>query len=235
MTRFTNKVVAITGAAGNLGRAVAARFASEGAKLVLVDMDAERASNLAAELPGDHLGVAVDLTDETAVATTLASAAERLGAIDVAVALAGGFAMGPSVHETGAEPWERMHRLNVGTLLPLLAAVTPGMIARGSGKIVTVGAHAALKGVSGMGPYCAAKSAVMRATECAAAELRGHGINVNCVLPTILDTPQNRAAMPNVDPGKWVALDDLAAAIAFLASDDARAIHGALLPVTGLS
>ena len=235
MARFTNKVVAITGAAGNLGRAVAARFASEDATLVVIDRDAERAAALAGELPGDHLGIAVDLLDAAVVKTALASAAGRIGTIDVAVALAGGFDMGPPVHETEAEAWERMHRLNIGTLLPLLAAVTPGMIAQGSGKIVTVGAHAALKGVAGMGAYCAAKSAVMRATESASAELRGKGINVNCVLPTILDTPQNRAAMPKADPGKWVALDDLAAAIAFLASDDARAVHGALLPVTGLS
>jgi NAD(P)-dependent dehydrogenase (short-subunit alcohol dehydrogenase family) len=235
MARFSNKVVAITGAAGNLGRAVAARFASEDATLVVIDRDAERAAALAGELPGDHLGIAVDLLDAAAVKTALASAAGRIGTIDVAVALAGGFDMGPPVHETEAEAWERMHRLNIGTLLPLLAAVTPGMIARGSGKIVTVGAHAALKGVAGMGAYCAAKSAVMRATESASAELRGKGINVNCVLPTILDTPQNRAAMPKADPGKWVALEDLAAAIAFLASDDARAVHGALLPVTGLS
>lgn len=235
MTRFKGRTVAVTGAAGNLGRAVAGRFAREGASLVIIDVDAERAAGLAEELPGDHLGVAVDLLDEAAVKAAVADAAGRLGTIDVAVALAGGFAMGPAVHETEAAAWERMHRLNLGTLLPLLAAVTPGMIAQGSGRVVTVGAHAALKGMPGMGAYCAAKSAVMRVTESAAAELRGHGINVNCVLPTILDTPQNRSAMPKADPSKWVAPDDLAAVIAFLCSDDARAVHGALLPVTGLS
>lgn len=235
MARFTNKVVAITGAAGNLGRAVAERFAREGGSLVLLDVDAGRAGALAAELPGTHLGLAVDLLDADAVKAVVATAAGRLGAIDVACALAGGFAMGPPVHETGAEAWERMQRLNVGTLVNLLAAVAPAMVARGSGKIVTVGAHAALKGVAGMGAYCASKSAAMRVTESAAAELRPHGINVNAVLPTILDTPANRAAMPKADPSHWVALDDLAAVIAFLASDDAQAVHGALLPVTGLS
>ncbi|MEQ9330748.1 SDR family NAD(P)-dependent oxidoreductase [Thalassobaculum sp.] len=235
MTRFANRTVAVTGAAGNLGRAVAARFAREGARLLLIDVDAERAAKLGSELPGDHLGIAVDLLDAAAVQAAIADAAGKLGAVDVAVALAGGFDMGPAVHETDAAVWERMHRLNLGTLLPLLAAVTPAMIARGSGKIVTVGAHAALKGVAGMGAYCASKASVMRVTESAAAELRGHGINVNCVLPTILDTPQNRAAMPKADPSHWVSPDALAAVIAFLASDDARAVHGALLPVTGLS
>lgn len=235
MARFKGKTVAITGAAGNLGRAVATRFAHEGASLVLFDTNAERATALADELPGAHLAMAVDLLDAAAVKAAVDTAAGRLGAIGVAVALAGGFAMGPSVHETEAAEWERMHRLNVGTLVPLLAAVTPAMIAAGSGRIVTVGAHAALRGVPGMAAYCASKSAVMRLTESASGELRGHGINVNAVLPTILDTPANRHAMPDADPSRWVALDDLAGVIAFLASDDARAVHGALLPVTGLS
>lgn len=235
MTRFTNRVVAITGAAGNLGRAVATRFAAEGAALVLIDSNAERAAALAAELGGTHLPVTVDLLDEAAVKAAIADASDRLGTIGVAVALAGGFAMGPQVHATAPAEWERLHRLNVGTLVPLLAAVTPAMIAAGHGRIVTVGAHAALKGVAGMAAYCASKSAVMRLTESAAAELRGHGINVNCVLPTIIDTPQNRSAMPKADPSHWVSPDALAAVIAFLASDDAGAVHGALLPVTGLS
>ncbi|HEY9567440.1 MAG TPA: SDR family NAD(P)-dependent oxidoreductase [Thalassobaculum sp.] len=231
MARFSGRVVAITGAAGNLGRAVAGRFAREGGSLVLLDVDAGRVASLAKELPGTHRGLGVDLLDTAATRAVIRQA----GRIDVACALAGGFAMGPTVHETDAAIWERMQQLNVTTLVNLLAAVTPGMIAARSGRIVTVGAHAALRGVAGMGAYCASKAAAMRITESAAAELRPLGINVNGVLPTILDTPENRAAMPDADPAHWVALDDLAATIAFLASDDARAVHGALLPVTGLS
>ncbi len=109
------------------------------------------------------------------------------------------------------------------------------MIERGGGKIVNVGAFAAQKGVAQMGAYCAAKSAVIRLTEAMAAELREKNINVNCVLPTIIDTPENRAAMPGADPARWVAAEDLARVILFLASPDARAIHGAAVPVTGLS
>jgi NAD(P)-dependent dehydrogenase (short-subunit alcohol dehydrogenase family) len=108
------------------------------------------------------------------------------------------------------------------------------MIARGGGNVVNVGAFSAQRGLAGMGAYCAAKSAVIRLTEAMAAELREKGINVNCVLPTTLDTPENRAAMPDADPGQWVALDDLARAIAFLASPAAHAVHGAALAVTGL-
>ena len=109
------------------------------------------------------------------------------------------------------------------------------MLARGGGKIVNVGAFAAQKGVADMGAYVASKSAVIRLTESMAAELRDKNINVNCVLPTIIDTPENRAAMPDADPRSWVAPADLATVIAFLASDAARAVHGAALPVTGLS
>jgi NAD(P)-dependent dehydrogenase (short-subunit alcohol dehydrogenase family) len=109
------------------------------------------------------------------------------------------------------------------------------MLKAGGGKIVNVGAYAAQKGAAQMGAYVASKSAVIRLTETMAAELRSHNINVNCVLPTIIDTPENRAAMPDADPKRWVAPQDLARVILFLASDAARAIHGAALPVTGLS
>ena len=115
-----------------------------------------------------------------------------------------------------AETWQKMMDLNLGTLLSALAAVTPGMIERGAGKIVTVGANGAKTGGKTMGPYAASKSAVMRVTESASAELKGHGINVNCVLPSIIDTPENRAAMPKADPGKWVTPESLAGVIAFL-------------------
>jgi NAD(P)-dependent dehydrogenase (short-subunit alcohol dehydrogenase family) len=113
--------------------------------------------------------------------------------------------------------------------------VVPAMLAAGGGKIVNVGAYAAKKGVAAMGAYVASKSAVIRLTETMAAELRDKNINVNCVLPTIIDTPDNRAAMPKADPGRWVSPQDLAAVIVFLASDAARAIHGAAIPVSGLS
>jgi NAD(P)-dependent dehydrogenase (short-subunit alcohol dehydrogenase family) len=109
------------------------------------------------------------------------------------------------------------------------------MISASGGKIVNVGAYAAQKGAAQMGAYIASKSAVIRLTETMAAELREKNINVNCVLPTIIDTPQNRAAMPDADPARWVAPADLARVIVFLSSDAARAIHGAALPVTGLS
>jgi NAD(P)-dependent dehydrogenase (short-subunit alcohol dehydrogenase family) len=105
----------------------------------------------------------------------------------------------------------------------------------GSGKIVNVAANAAGKGVPGMGAYCASKDAVIRLTESMAAEVRERGVNVNCVLPSIIDTPENRAAMAGADPARWVPPAALAQAIAFLASDAAASVHGAALPVVGLS
>jgi NAD(P)-dependent dehydrogenase (short-subunit alcohol dehydrogenase family) len=123
----------------------------------------------------------------------------------------------------------------VRTLRNTSRAIVPQMLRQGGGKIVNVGAYSAQRGLAHMGAYTAAKSEVLRLTEAMAAELRAKNINVNCVLPSILDTPQNRADMPEADPARWVSPHDLAQVIAFLASDAARAIHGAGVPVTGLS
>jgi NAD(P)-dependent dehydrogenase (short-subunit alcohol dehydrogenase family) len=143
--------------------------------------------------------------------------------------------MGEAVHEMQTATLEALLDLNVRTLLNMSHAVVPRMLAAGGGGIVNVGAYAALKGAAAMGAYVATKSAVIRLTETMAAELRENNINVNCVLPTIIDTPENRAAMPGADPARWVAPSDLANVIVFLASDAARAVHGAAVPVTGLS
>jgi NAD(P)-dependent dehydrogenase (short-subunit alcohol dehydrogenase family) len=143
--------------------------------------------------------------------------------------------MGEAVHEIGAKSWAHMMELNAGSVLRMSHAVVPHMLAKKSGKIVNIGATSALSGKARMGAYIASKSAVIRLTESMAAELRESGINVNCVLPSIIDTPENRAAMPKADPAKWVAPEALAEVILFLASPAARAIHGAALPVVGLS
>lgn len=232
---FKGKSVVVTGAAGHLGRAVANAFAAQGARLVLLDVQREL---LDRAHPGDQPGrlkIEVDLLDAGAVAKAIASARDQTGSLDVLCAIAGGFHMGEPVHETSDTQWDLMMDVNVRTLLNTVRAVVPEMIRRGEGKIVTVGANAAARGVPGMGAYCASKSAVLRMTESLAGELRTKGINVNCVLPSIIDTPANRAAMPSVDPTVWVAPADLASVIVFLASPGANAVHGALVPVVGLS
>lgn len=232
---WENKVVVVTGACGNLGQAVAALFRQAGASLVLLDLDRQRLEAQYGSEDDRQTFAAADLLDRAEVAAAFKAATDRFGRIDVLCNLAGGFRMGPPVHETTDQDWNFLFDLNARSVLHAVHAVVPHMIGAGSGKIVNVGANAALKGAAQMGAYCASKDVVIRITEAMAAELRDCNINVNCVLPSIIDTPENRAAMPDADHGRWVAPDALASVIAFLASDDARAIHGAAIPVTGLS
>jgi NAD(P)-dependent dehydrogenase (short-subunit alcohol dehydrogenase family) len=227
--------VLITGAAGNLGRAVARAFAARGANLALLDARREALAAAYGANDAKRLLIAANLLDPAQVDDGVRAAVERFGRVDVLCNIAGGFRMGPPVHETPDADWTFLFDLNVRTLVNMSRAVVPHMLAAGGGRIVNVGASAAQRGVAGMAAYCAAKSAVIRITEAMAAELREKNVNVNCVLPTILDTPENRAAMPDADPSRWVALDDLANVFAFLASDGARAVHGAAIPVPALS
>lgn len=225
--------VVITGACGNLGRAVAKRFAADGALLVLLDRDAGPLQALRATDHRRQLTLAADLTDAAAVATAIDAAVRDFGGIDVLCNLAGGFQMGPAVHETTDASWDFLMDLNVRSLLHTARAVVPHMLRHGQGHIVHVGAAAALRGGAGMGAYAASKSAVARITESMSAELRDAGIHVNCVQPSILDTPENRAAMPKADASRWVAPQDLAEVVAFLCSPQARSVHGACIPVMG--
>ena len=225
-----DRVVIVTGAAGNLGRAVADAFATLGCRLVLVDRhdhdDAPSAT---------RLHVTADLRREDQAQQVATAALQAFGRIDVLCNVAGGFRMGEAVHATSDDTWDFLFDLNARSVVHMAHAVLPHMLARGSGKVVNVGALGALKGGAQMGAYAASKAAVMRLTETMSAEVRAQGINVNCVLPSTIDTPENRSAMPDADPGKWVAPQDLASVIVFLASDQSRAIHGALIPVAGLS
>lgn len=215
------RTVLITGAAGNLGRAVADAFAELGDKLLLLDRTRGPLQTF----------IACDLLD----AQSVQAAVQPFERIDVLCNIAGGFRMGSPVHETSDKDWDFLFDLNARSVLNMSRAVVPLMLKAGGGKIVNVGAFAAQKGAANMGAYVASKSAVIRLTETMAAELREKNINVNCVLPTIIDTPENRAAMPGADPRRWIAPKDLASIILFLASDASRAMHGAAVPVTALS
>jgi NAD(P)-dependent dehydrogenase (short-subunit alcohol dehydrogenase family) len=230
--------IMVTGAAGHLGRAVAAAFGAQGVRLVLVDRDQralEAAFGGASAPAGETLLRAADLLDGAQVGAAVASAVQRFGRIDAACHLAGGFRMGEPVHETSDANWDFLFDINTRTLRNIARGVVPQMLAQGGGRIVTVGAASASRGLAQMGAYTAAKSAAIRLTEAMSAELRERNINVNCVLPTIIDTPENRASMPDADPARWVAPAALADVIVFLCSDAARAVHGAALPVSGLS
>jgi NAD(P)-dependent dehydrogenase (short-subunit alcohol dehydrogenase family) len=231
---FEAETCLITGAAGNLGRAVSLAFASAGASLVLLGRELSSLRAAFGDKPERVLLLEVDLLDTDAVAKAVENALHRFPRIDVLCNIAGGFRMGHPVHETTDETWGLMLDLNAKSVINTARAVVPGMIAVGNGKIVNVAALAGLGGKANMGAYSASKSAVIRLTESMSAELRDKGINVNCILPSIIDTPQNRADMPSADPRRWVSPEALADVVMFLASDAARAIHGAAIPVSGL-
>ena len=232
---FNNRTVMVTGASGNLGRAVANAFHKLGANLVLLDRSRDSLQSAYGEEGERRLFIAADLLDAAQVQDAVQTAANRFHRVDVLCNVAGGFRMGPAVHETSDEDWNFLFDLNSRSLLHAVRAVVPGMLAAGGGKIVNIAANSAQKGVARMGAYCASKDVVIRVTEAMAAELRDNNINVNCILPSIIDTPQNRADMPGADFSRWVAPEALADVIVFLASDGARSIHGAALPVVGRS
>ena len=238
MFDFAGQVVIVTGAAGNLGGAVAHAFRTAGARLVLVDRAPDRLPRLFPDLAdsADHyLAASVDLLDEGAVQAMVDEALRRFGRIDVLVNAAGGFRGGTPCHETPPDAWDLMFSINARTVYVVSRAVVPAMLRQGSGKIVNVSARAALQASAKLGPYSAAKSAVLRLTEAMSAELKAGGIHVNCVLPSTIDTPENRESMPKADPSRWVTPEALADVILFLASDAARAMHGAAVPVYGLA
>ena len=229
---FAGKTVLITGAGGNLGAALAKAFHAANATLVLAERNPEKLQEMAGAWSNTLL-LPVDLLDEASVQQMAAEAVAHYGRIDVLANIAGGFTMGPSLHETELKTWEFMLNLNARSVFLTCRAIIPHMLAQQSGKIVNVAARAGLSGGARMAPYAVSKSAVIRLTESMAAELKGHNINVNCVLPGTIDTPKNRAEMPEADWSRWVTPDAIAHVILFLAADAAAAIQGAAVPVYG--
>jgi NAD(P)-dependent dehydrogenase (short-subunit alcohol dehydrogenase family) len=238
MFDFSDQVVLVTGGSGNLGGAVVQAFHATGAHLVVPDRQPDR---LAVLFPGlvdtkDHyLAGLVDLTQPEDVARLVDATLERFGEIDVLVNTVGGYRAGAPPHETSLETWDFMLDLNARTAFITSRAVIPAMLRRGRGKIVNTAARSALAGGANEVAYSVSKSAVARLTESLAAAYKKNGINVNAILPGTIDTPQNREAMPNADHSRWVKPEAIAQVILFLASDAASPIHGALIPVYGLT
>ena len=220
------RTLVITGGHGVLGRAVVEAACADGLNVAVIDHATGPA------VPAGALEVGgVDLTDAAAAEAAMGAVAERFGRIDALLNIAGGF-----VWQTTDDPepaWDRMFALNVTTALNASRAALPWLKRSDEGRIVNVGANAALKSAAGMGAYAASKAGVHRLTESLAEELKDTSVTVNAVLPSILDTPQNRADMPDADPSKWVQPADLARVMLFLASPGSRAVTGALVPVTG--
>lgn len=235
---FTDRVVVVTGVAGNLGIAVANAFAAAGGRIAFVDRSPSRLPLLFPELAGspDHfIASPTDVTDETSVAVAIEEIHENFGRIDALVNTAGGYRAGTPLHETPLGDWDFMLNLNARSVLATCKAVIPKMLQQRFGKIVNVSSRAALHGDAQHAAYSVSKTAIVRLTESMSDELKNDGVNVNCVLPGLIDTPQNRAAMPDADFSKWVSPEAIADVILFLASDGARAINGAAVPVYGRS
>lgn len=220
------RTLVITGGHGVLGRAVLEAAMADGLNVAVIDhAKGQPTPDGVLELGG------VDLTDSGAAEQAMKAVVERFGRIDALLNVAGGF-----VWQTvdDAEPaWDRMFALNVTTALNASRAALSHLERSDQGRIVNVGAAGALKSAAGMGAYAAAKSGVHRLTESLAEELKSTSVTVNAVLPSILDTDQNRKDMPDADPANWVQPADLARVMLFLASPESRAITGALIPVTG--
>ena len=230
---FTDKVIIVTGAAGNVGSAVTRLLASRGAKVAAVDTLGPPLTAVMATLenPSRHLPIPeVDLTDPAACDSLVARVVHTLGGLHGVATTVGGFAMG-KLAETSLDQWDAMFSLNVKTTWNIYRAAAPVLKTAGGGSLVGIGSVAGLHGSSQMAPYAATKSAVMRLTESLADELRPDRIRVNAVLPTTIDTPQNRAAMPSADTTRWVKPTEVAEAMLFLLSDAASGVTGALLQV----
>jgi NAD(P)-dependent dehydrogenase (short-subunit alcohol dehydrogenase family) len=238
MVNFSNKAVVVTGAAGNLGSAVVRAFLKANANVIAVDCYADRLPKLFPDLldsPNHILATSVDSAEQADVKFLIERSIEEFGRIDILINTVGGYSAGKPLHETSLETLDDMFNLNAKTTFIASQAVIPYMLSQGSGKIVNVAARPGVKGRKNMGAYSAAKAAVIRLTESTAAELKAEGINVNCILPGTIDTPQNREAMPSANHSRWVKPDSLADVILFLASGAARDVHGASIPVLGLS
>jgi NAD(P)-dependent dehydrogenase (short-subunit alcohol dehydrogenase family) len=218
--------VAVTGAAGTLGRITTSILVKSGYAVIGIDRAAliEDSAALVLQLTG------IDLTSPEDSITAFARIKDRCGSLHALVNIAGGFAW-ETVEGGGLNTWDRLYKMNVVTALNAAKAALPLLLLNG-GAIVNVSAAASVKADVGMGAYAASKSGVARLTESLAAELKHKGVRVNAVCPSIIDTPPNRAAMPDAKFDTWVKPDALADVIKFLISDQARAVSGALLPVT---
>ena len=228
MHSLSGRTFAVTGASGNLGVAVVEILDERGANVVLLDRGSKPRREGERLMSFDGL----DLGDTGDIARVLEEGASRFGQVHGIVATVGGFDMGGTAQEDGWGVWDAMMTANLETAVAAIQAAVPHLPTPG-GRIVTVGARPGVAGVKGLAAYAASKAAVLRLTESLSDELKGKGITVNSVLPSTIDTPQNRKAMPSADHAKWVPPRDIAEVIAFLVSDAARSVTGALVPVYG--
>ncbi|MCB1703321.1 MAG: SDR family NAD(P)-dependent oxidoreductase [Halioglobus sp.] len=222
-----SRSVVVTGGFGALGRAVAKAFSDQGHRVSRVDF----APTAPDDNPGGWDYAGVDLSDAAACEKVVAAVCETAGGMDVLVNIAGGFAW-ETLDGGSLDTWQRMFTMNVVTAATMSKASLSALRGSAAGRVISIGAAGAVKAGAGLGAYAASKSGVHRFTEALAAELRDTSVTANAIMPTIIDTPTNRADMPDADTSDWVKPEAIAEVILFLASPAARSITGALIPVS---
>jgi NAD(P)-dependent dehydrogenase (short-subunit alcohol dehydrogenase family) len=228
--RFSGKVVLVAGGTGGLGRAVSLAFLNEGAELhVTFRSEAELADLNHSKVQAHR----ADVTDAAAVDRLMEDLLARSGRLDAMVNTIGGYAGGPKMWDADLETLDRMLALNLRPGFLLARAAAKVMLRQGQGAIVNVAAKAAFDAPAGLAAYSASKAAAVAMIDSLAADLKGTGVRANSILPSIMDTPANRRAMPNADYAKWPKPEDIAKVILFLAGDEAKVVHGASIPVYG--
>jgi NAD(P)-dependent dehydrogenase (short-subunit alcohol dehydrogenase family) len=234
--RFEGKVALVAGGTGGLGRAVSLALLREGAQLVVPYRKQEEFEALKKAAGGAAArlgGYTLDVTDEVAVDQFIADTISRQRRIDVLVNSAGGFEGGAKLWDMESKVLDQMLSLNLRSGYALARAVVPVMMKQGHGSIVNIAAKAGAEPMAGAAAYSASKAAALALLNALAAEVKGTGVRVNSVLPSIIDTEANRKAMPDADFAKWPKPDEIAAVILFLCSDEAKVVHGAAVPVYG--
>ena len=235
MTR-QNRNVLITGGTGILGSAVTKAYLAQGdtvAVTYLFENEVERFKEYNPELSKDVTFLYANVTEEAEVQNTIKEFLFQFDRLDVLINIVGGFVGGIPTAELEVDRWDFMMDLNLKSVFLCCKAAIPDMTAQGYGKIINVSARAGLKGEAGLSAYCVSKGGVRTLTESLAAEVMDSGVNVNAIMPSIMDTPMNREAMPDEEHDRWVAPTDVAKVICFLTSDDAAIINGAAIPVYG--
>jgi NAD(P)-dependent dehydrogenase (short-subunit alcohol dehydrogenase family) len=232
---FRDKIILVAGGTGGLGRAVTLAFLSEGAKVIVTyrnELPFAALKATAGSVTGSLYGIAADLTDEASAAKVIQDIIARYGRLDVVVNAIGGFA-GGKLSETTAKTFEQMLEMNLCSGFALAHAAIPVLLKQGEGVLINVASKAAVDHGAGASAYAASKAAAVAMMDSLAAEVKGSGVRVNSVLPSIIDTEANRKAMPAAAFGNWPKPEEIAEVILFLASDQARLIHGASIPVYG--
>jgi NAD(P)-dependent dehydrogenase (short-subunit alcohol dehydrogenase family) len=233
---FANQVILVAGGTGGLGRAVTLAFLANGAQVAVTWRHENEFADLKSATAGHASrlsGFNVDVTDAAQTADLVAKILARENRLDVMVNTVGGYAGGTPLWELGPAVLEQMLNLNLRATYALAKAAVPAMISRKSGAIVNIASKAAWDHAAGAAAYAATKAAAVALIDSLSADLMGTGVRVNSVLPSIIDTEANRRAMPKADFSKWPKPEDIAQVVLFLASDAARVIHGASIPVFG--